>query len=81
MTIEMTCTETSRTLRECVEASLSAAEREALERHLVCCPQCAATLQSRQNPSIPTRRRADGDRAPEQVRLRDNIDRALDSGL
>lgn len=81
MTIEMTCSETSKTLKECVETSLSAEDREALEQHLVCCPHCAAVLQSRQNPSVPARRRADADRSPERARLRHNIDSALDLGL
>jgi hypothetical protein len=71
----------STTLKDCVETSLSADQREALEQHLVYCPQCAAILQSRQNPSIPARRRADADRTPERARLRDNIDSALDLGL
>jgi anti-sigma factor RsiW len=81
MTIEMTCAATSRALKECVDVALSAEEREALEQHLVGCPECAAVLQSRHNPSIPARRRSDADRTPERVRLRDNIDSALDLGL
>jgi anti-sigma factor RsiW len=81
MTIEMTCAQTSKTLKDCVDTSLSTEERDALEQHLVDCPECAAVLQSRQNPSIPARRRADADRIPERARLRDNIDSALDLGL
>lgn len=81
MPTEITCTETSATLRSCVETSLSEKDREALEQHLVCCPHCADALQARQNPSVPARRQTDADRTPERTRLRDNIDSALDLGL
>jgi anti-sigma factor RsiW len=77
----MTCAQTSTTLKACVDTSLSDEQREALEQHLAGCPECASILQSRQNPSVPTRRRSDTDRAPERIRLRENIDSALDLGL
>lgn len=77
----MTCPQTSAALKACVDTSVSADQRAAMEEHLGSCPQCAALLQTRQNPSVPARRRSDADRFPERVRLRDDIDTALDLGL